>query len=148
VQEVAFRGVEVARPTPEVLEAVADADAIVIGPSNPIISIGPILALKDLRGAIAASSATVVAVSPIVSGEVMKGPTKEFMHWRGLTPSANSVAHLYEDLLNGLVSDEPTDLCPTLLTDVLMDGAHGRRRLAAEALQFAAALRDAGGATK
>jgi LPPG:FO 2-phospho-L-lactate transferase len=148
VQDVAFRGAEVARATSEVLGAVADADVIVIGPSNPIISIGPILALEDLRAAIAASSATVIAVSPIVSGAVLKGPTAEFMRWRALELKADSIVRLYEGLLDGLVSDEPADSSPTLVTDVRMEGAQERRRLAERVLQFAAALRDAGADTK
>jgi LPPG:FO 2-phospho-L-lactate transferase len=148
VQDVAFRGAEVARTTPEVLAAVAEAETVVIGPSNPFISIGPILALDDLRAAIAGSSATVVAVSPIVSGDVLKGPTAEFMRWRDLPLVGNSIAQLYAELLDGLVSDEPAQHVPTLVTDLRMDGAGGRRRLAAEALRFAEALRVVNGDTK
>jgi LPPG:FO 2-phospho-L-lactate transferase len=148
VQDVAFRGVELARATPEVLTAVAEADAILIGPSNPVISIGPILALHDLRAAIDASPAAVIAVSPIVSGEVLKGPTAEFMRSRGLPLSANSIAQLYDGIIDGLVSDEPAESVPTLVTDLRMAEAASRRRLAAETLGFAEAVHLAGADTK
>src|SRR5206468_5776607 len=75
VDGMELRGIEAASPPPEALEALACARAIVIGPSNPVISIGPILAVPGMRDAIAASPAKVVAVSPIVGGEVVKGPT-------------------------------------------------------------------------
>jgi LPPG:FO 2-phospho-L-lactate transferase len=70
-----------------VLEAIASARAIVIGPSNPVVSIGPILALRGVRAALSASAAPVVAVSPFVRGEVLKGPTKEFMAFAGMPPT-------------------------------------------------------------
>ena len=76
---VELEGIAEAEPTPEVLEALRAAEAIVIGPSNPVISIGPILAVPGMREAIAASAAPVVAVSPYVAGEVVKGPTDRFM---------------------------------------------------------------------
>src|SRR6185312_12816321 len=76
---VELEGIESAAPSAEVLAALAEAEAIVIGPSNPVISIGPILALPGLREAIAAASAPVVAVSPYVAGQVVKGPTDRFM---------------------------------------------------------------------
>ena len=76
VDDVEFRGAAGAQPTPEVLDAIAIAEAIVIGPSNPVISIGPILALPGMREALTASPAPVVAVSPIVGGEVLKRPDR------------------------------------------------------------------------
>ena len=103
---VELEGIEAARPTPEVLEAIADAEAIVIGPSNPVISIGPILALPGLREAIAAAPAPVVAVSPYVAGEVVKGPTDRFMEALGRPRTAAGVASLYAGLLDGLVVDD------------------------------------------
>ena len=82
--EAPIEGVEVeglvdARPTPEVLAAIAGADLIVIGPSNPVISIGPILAVPGMREAISSAAARVVAVSPFVAGRAIKGPTEAFM---------------------------------------------------------------------
>lgn len=140
IDGVEFRGVNAARPSDEVLEALARARAIVVGPSNPVVSIGPILALAGVREALVETSAPVVAVSPIVDGEVLKGPTADFMAWAGRPASVDGVAATYAGLLDGLVADEPADGLPVLRTDLRMDGAAGRRRLAAETLAFAAGL--------
>ncbi len=142
---VELEGIEGAEPTPEVLAALAEAEAIVIGPSNPVISIGPILALPGLREAIAAAPAPVVAVSPYVGGEVVKGPTNRFMEAVGRPQSAAGVASLYAGLIDGMVVDSgdpeppPTEL-PVLATRTLMEGAEGRARLAGEVLDFAEGL--------
>ncbi len=140
VQGVDLRGAGAAHATPEALDAIARARAIVIGPSNPIISIGPILAIRELRDAILASAAPVVAVSPFVEGKVLKGPTAEFVRWRGLPPSAAAISSLYAGLIDGLVCDEPIDGV-VLRTDLMMDGPHGRSRLACETLNFALSLK-------
>jgi LPPG:FO 2-phospho-L-lactate transferase len=140
VDDVQFRGAGEARPTPEVLEALASARAIVIGPSNPVISIGPILAVPGMRDALRAAAAPVVAVSPIVEGEVLKGPTAAFMAWAGQPLSGSGVAALYGDVLDGIVADEPVEALPTVRTDLLMSDAASRRRLADDTLAFAAAL--------
>jgi LPPG:FO 2-phospho-L-lactate transferase len=140
VEDVAFRGVESAAPTPEVLRALAAARAVVVGPSNPVISIGPILAVPGMRDALRACPAPVVAVSPIVAGEVLKGPTDVFMAWAGHVLGSDGIAACYDDLLDGLVADERTDALPTLETDVAMPDAAGRRRVAQQALDFALAL--------
>jgi LPPG:FO 2-phospho-L-lactate transferase len=146
IQEVAFRGAATARATPEVLEAIAGAETVLIGPSNPVISIGPMLAIDGLRGALASCEAPVVAVSPIASGRVLKGPTAEFMRWRGLPLSAGGIARFYDGLIDGLVSDEAVERLPSLRTDVMMDGPTARRRLALESLNFAGGLRQLGAA--
>jgi LPPG:FO 2-phospho-L-lactate transferase len=140
VQDVDFHGARSAMPSPEVLEALAAARAIVIGPSNPIISIGPILAVPGLREAIRASRAPVVAVSPLVGGEVIKGPTAAFLEWAGLDQSSAGVAQAYDGVIDGLVADEPPSGLPALTTNVLMDDSDSRRRLADETLRFAEAL--------
>jgi LPPG:FO 2-phospho-L-lactate transferase len=140
IHDVDFRHVRAAPPTTEVMEALATARAIVIGPSNPVISIGPILALTGVRDAIRASPAPVVAVSPLVRGEVVKGPTEAFMRWSDWSLDSDGVAAAYAGLIDGLVADERTDALPVLETDVLMDIPEARRRLADEALQFALAL--------
>ena len=140
VQDVDVRGLRAAAPTPEVLDAIATARAIVIGPSNPVISIGPILGLPGLRAAVRASPARVVAVSPVVRGAVMKGPTAAFMQWSGQPLSSAGIAAGYADLIDGLVADEPIDSLPVLSTDVLMDSAAARRRVADETLGFALSL--------
>jgi LPPG:FO 2-phospho-L-lactate transferase len=140
VEGVDFRGARAASATPEVLEAIAGARAIVIGPSNPVVSIGPILATPGIREALAAAAAPVVAVSPIVRGEVLKGPTAAFMQWTGRPLSSDGVAALYAGVIDGLVADQRTERVATLETEVLMDTAEARRRLAEQTLQFAAGL--------
>lgn len=145
VEDVAFDGVEQARATPAVLDALAAARAIVIGPSNPIVSIGPILAVPGMRDALRAAAAPVVAVSPIVGGAVLKGPTAAFLEWAGQPVSTAGVAAVYGDLLDGIVADEPLPATahgelPLLQTDLLMADPAGRARLAREALAFAEAL--------
>jgi LPPG:FO 2-phospho-L-lactate transferase len=140
IEDVDLRGARSAAPTDEVLDAIAGARAIVIGPSNPIVSIGPILALPGMRDALSASPAPVVAVSPFVRGAVLKGPTKEFMAFSSLSPDAEGIAIAYEGLIDGLVADERTDRIPVLETDVLMADPAGRRRVAEETLGFANAL--------
>jgi LPPG:FO 2-phospho-L-lactate transferase len=145
VEAVELCGIEAAEPTPEVRAALEGADAIVIGPSNPVISIGPILAVPGLREAMAASAAPVVAVSPFVAGRVVKGPTDIFMNAIGRPPTAAGVASLYQGLLDGMVvdagdpDDPPADL-PTEALPTLMDSAASRRRVAERVLDFAGTI--------
>jgi LPPG:FO 2-phospho-L-lactate transferase len=141
VQDVDFRGAQLARPTAEVLAALESARAIVIGPSNPVISIGPILALDGLRSALRSSAAAVVAVSPLVRGGVVKGPTEPFLQWAGHPLTASGIAECYDGIIDGVVADEPTERVPVLETDVLMNRAATRVRLAEDTLRFALALR-------
>jgi LPPG:FO 2-phospho-L-lactate transferase len=141
VEDVRLDGIAEAAPTPEVLDALASASAIVLGPSNPVISIGPILAVPGLGDAVARASAPVIAVSPIVGGEVLKGPTAAFLAHAGRPATAAGVAGYYGDLLDGMVCDEPDELpVASLVTDIRMDDAGARRRLAQETLTFAAGL--------
>ncbi len=140
VDGVEYEGAAAARPAPEALEAIASARAVVIGPSNPVISIGPILAVPGMREALAATPAPVVAVSPLVRGEVLKGPTAAFLEWAGHPCDADGIAAAYAGAIDGLVADERTDAVPTLVTDVLMDTPEARRRVAEETLRFAEAL--------
>lgn len=141
IQAIELRGIESARITPEVREVLRRADAIVIGPSNPVISIGPILAVPGMREAIADSPAPVVAVSPFVGGRAVKGPTEAFCAHAGIAPSAKGIAEHYGDLLDGLVADEPADGVAVAQTDTLMESADARRRVASFTLDFAASLR-------
>jgi LPPG:FO 2-phospho-L-lactate transferase len=140
VEDVELQGARSARATPEVLEAIAGARAIVIGPSNPVISIGPILAVPGIRDALLRARAPVVAVSPLVRGQVLKGPTDLFLAWAGHPLSSDGIVAHYDALLDGLVADERTAAVPTLEADVEMADAAGRRRVARAVLDFAEAL--------
>jgi len=145
VLELDFRHADAAPPTPEVLDAIAAARAVVIGPSNPFISIGPILALPGLRAALVATSAPVVAVSPLVGGRALKGPTEAFMSWAGRPLSSDGVAACYEGLIDGLVADGPGDAVPVLEARVELADPNARRRVAAQTLDFAHGLQSRGG---
>jgi LPPG:FO 2-phospho-L-lactate transferase len=142
VQDVAFDGADQATASDEVLTALRNARAIVIGPSNPVISIGPILAVPAVRQAIrdARTGGTpVVAVAPFVAGEVVKGPTNAFMAWAGVSADAAGVARIYDGLLDGLVTDEAgpeIDRLAVHRTDTLLADPAGRRRVAGEVLAF------------
>jgi LPPG:FO 2-phospho-L-lactate transferase len=150
VNGVELEGIAEAEPTPEVVEALREADAIVIGPSNPVISIGPILAVPGMREAIGAAKAPVVAVSPYVAGEVVKGPTERFMAALGRPSTAAGVASLYGGLIDAMVVDRddpdpPPDGVPTLAAPTLMDSAAARARLARIVLDYASDLTVGGG---
>jgi LPPG:FO 2-phospho-L-lactate transferase len=145
VHGVELDGIAEAEPTKEVLEALRSAEAIVIGPSNPVISIGPILAVPGMRDAIRQFGVPIVAVSPFVAGRVVKGPTERFMRALGRPSTAAGVASLYAGLIDAMVVDEgdpdpPPEEIPTLATATLMEGAAGRLRLARIVLDYAASL--------
>jgi len=135
-----FEGVEIAEAAPGTLEALDSADAVVICPSNPWVSIDPILAIADVRSAIQAKA--VVAVSPIIGGETVKGPAAKMYTELGIQPSALAVAEHYRGILTGFVLDnvdkeleEQVDI-PTLTTDTLMNSLTKRARLASDVLNF------------
>jgi LPPG:FO 2-phospho-L-lactate transferase len=140
VEGVALQGLERARPTDEVLAALASCDLIVIGPSNPVISIGPILALPGMREAVAGAAAPVVAVSPFVGGRSLKGPTEHFCEWAGIETSAAGIAGAYAAVVDGLVADEAVNRVPCLVTETLMGDEEARRRVASEVVQFGVGL--------
>jgi LPPG:FO 2-phospho-L-lactate transferase len=147
IEDVAVDGLDEARPTPEVLRELTAAEVIVIGPSNPVISIGPILSVPGMRDAIAAAGAPVVAVSPFVAGHAIKGPTEAFMTAIGRPVTAAGVASLYEGLLDAMVVDaDDPDPDPgaegirILSCSTLMEGPDGRRALAEAVLAFARTL--------
>jgi LPPG:FO 2-phospho-L-lactate transferase len=146
ILEFELQGIDAAAPTPEVAEALSDADAIVIGPSNPVISIGPILAVPGLRELVAGAAAPVVAVSPYVGGRILKGPTNEFMTAAGHEPSTTGVAALYDGLLDGIVVDagDPEPAPPgleVLSIPTTMDSQATRHEVAQRVLDFATSLR-------
>ena len=146
IEGVEVEGLGSARPTTDVLEAIASAEVIVLGPSNPVISIGPIIAVPGMREAIAAADAPVVAVSPFVAGHAVKGPTEAFMAATSRPVSAAGVAGLYEGVIDAMVVDSadpdpPPDGLTVLTCPTLMEGAEGRRALAERVLRFAGDLR-------
>ncbi|MET0969470.1 MAG: 2-phospho-L-lactate transferase [Tardiphaga sp.] len=149
VQRISFEGAGRARLNPAVRAALAapDLGAIVICPSNPYLSIDPVLAVPGLREAMTLSAAPVVAVSPIIGGRAIKGPTAKIMTELGIETSSASIAKHYADLIDGLVIDSadagdvagiatPLHVAPTLMTDL-----DSRIALAREVLTFATALR-------
>jgi LPPG:FO 2-phospho-L-lactate transferase len=142
---VELLGIEDARPTGAVLAAISGADAIVICPSNPVVSVGPILALPGVSEALARSSAPKVAVSPIVGGRALKGPADKMLASLGHEVSATGVARMYEGLVDGMVVDridggerEGIEAIGmrVLATDSVMRDAADRARLASETLKF------------
>jgi LPPG:FO 2-phospho-L-lactate transferase len=146
---VDLRGIEGARPTDAVSRALAAADVVVLCPSNPVVSIGPILAVPGMQKALAASRAPKVAVSPLVGGRALKGPADRMLDTLGYEVSATGVASIYEALVDGMVVDG-TDAgerggiealgMKVLITDAVMRDAGDRARLAMEVLQFGAGL--------
>lgn len=138
-----FPGAAAARPAPGVLRAIGGAESLMIAPSNPFVSIGPLLAVPGVREALAGSSATRVAVSPIVGGEAIKGPAADMLRALGHDVSAAGVAALYQGLIDVFVLDEIDGaLAPAvaalgmrpLVCDTMMRGDDGRRRVAAHVL--------------
>ncbi len=147
IAEIEFAGIGAATISPEVRAAVEAADAIVVGPSNPVISIGPILAVPGMSRLLADASSPVVAVSPFVAGEVVKGPTDKFMRATGSESSAAGVAERYSELIDGLVVDaadpDPDPGVAAIVVtrfDTLMSDRETRRRVAAETVAFAGSL--------
>lgn len=120
VLDVVWEGAAEARPAPGVLESIAEATAVILCPSNPVTSIGPILAVPGITDALRATRATALAISPIVSGAPLSGPAGKLMAAKGLPVSAVGVAHLYRPWLDVLVLDErDRALVPDLLQLVL-----------------------------
>jgi len=106
VAGIRFENIESALPAPGVVEAIREADAVLICPSNPLISIGPILAVPGIRTAIDETKATVMAISPVVGGASLKGPTDRMLRDLGMEVSASQVARIYGDLLDRFLMDE------------------------------------------
>jgi LPPG:FO 2-phospho-L-lactate transferase len=147
VDALHFAGADTAEPAPGVLEALSGADVILIAPSNPFVSIGPILAVRRIREALERRHAPAVAVSPLIGGRAVKGPADAMMTRLagGTTPA--HVAGCYQGLIDALVIDEVDaedardESIRTIVTRTLMDGTEGRLRVAETALEGAAALR-------
>ena len=148
VREVRFQGAEEASPQADFAALLADSSlsAVVICPSNPLLSIGPILALPDIRSALRRCSAPVIGVSPIVGGRALKGPTADMMRSMGMQATAAAVAEMYSEFLDGWVVDQQDrELAaqievPVRIAATVMDDAEKRQALAAEVCGFAAEL--------
>jgi LPPG:FO 2-phospho-L-lactate transferase len=149
VQSLQYRGADRARAAVPALELLAskDLDAVIFCPSNPWLSIAPMLAMPELRAALQQCSAPVVAVSPIVGGAAIKGPTAKIMAELSLPVSAHSVAGYYHGLLDGFVLDhvdrsqaESLNIAAHCAATVMKTDAD-KRQLADEVLRFAARLR-------
>ncbi len=147
VRSVDLSAAAAARPAPGVLDAIASARAVLICPSNPVVSIGPILALPGVRSALAAAHAPVVAVSPIIAGAPVKGPADRLLRGIGVEVSARGVAGLYRGLARGFVLDQrDAALAPAIealgmrcsVVDTLMRDAAAAARVADAALRLAA----------
>ena len=146
VQSVEFEGIESATIPAGVADALSSAGAIILCPSNPIVSIGPILSVPGMRDQLTNTTAPVVAVSPIIGGQALKGPADRMLATLGHEVSSVGVAEIYRDFLKGMVIDEQDrELVPriealgiaTLVTGTIMRSEADRRRLAEETLDFA-----------
>lgn len=146
---VSFRGIDEAVGQPDALEAIRNAKIVIVAPSNPIVSIGPILETRGVRDALSRTPAPVVAISPIVGGRALKGPAANMLETLGHEVSAIGVAKIYDGLIDGIVIDAvDRELAPAieslgqqvLVTQTVMGDAEDRRRLAEEVLQFASEL--------
>lgn len=145
-----YDGIDAARPAPGVLDAVTGADVVVVAPSNPFLSVEPVLGVAGVREALAGTSAGRVAVSPIVGGRALKGPAAQILTTLGHEVSALGVARLYVGLVDVMVIDDHdahlADAVRALgmdvvVTDTVMGGAEGRERLARTLLRSAAVVR-------
>lgn len=147
VRGIKFDGAESARPAPGVLEAIRDAETIILAPSNPLVSVGPILAVPGVRDALATTKARRAAISPIIAGQVVKGPAAKMLETLGHEVSAVGVARIYQGLIDLMVIDEQDRaLAPQVealgmqcfVTDTMMTSPERKAELAAAVL---AALR-------
>jgi LPPG:FO 2-phospho-L-lactate transferase len=147
VDGLRFDGADRAEPAPGVLAALDEADVTLIAPSNPFVSIGPILAVRAIREALEQRRRPAIAVSPLIGGRAVKGPADAMMKRLAGGTSPLQVAQCYKGLIDGLVIDEAdaadadTAGVRTIVTRTLMDDAEGRLRVAEAALEGAAALR-------
>jgi len=149
VQDILFAGAHESRPAPGVLDAIKDAEAILIAPSNPIVSIGSILAVPGIHDTLHEASGMVVAVSPIVGGAPIKGPADKLMTGLGMEVSAVGVARYYRDFLDVMVIDEQDEHLlseiedlgiPALATNTIMRDDAAKAALAYKVLEAAGLL--------
>lgn len=153
VSSLRFDGVELARPTPEALTALAEADIIVFAPSNPLVSIAPTLAIPDIRKAVEEAQAVKIAVSPLIAGKVVKGPADRMMTALGMRADSLGIAEHYAGLIDLLVIDEAdATLSPDIkalgiapITEaILMKSQADKTRLAEQVIQHALSAKTSG----
>jgi LPPG:FO 2-phospho-L-lactate transferase len=148
VRGVRFEGASAATPSPGVLELLLNpaVRAIVVCPSNPYLSIDPILSVPGIRNALANTTAPVIAVSPIIGGQAVKGPTGKIMHELGVAANTQAIGAHYRGLIDGLIIDEVDAVdaasagVPVMVVRTMMKDLADRERLARDVLAFAAKL--------
>ena len=145
VKAIKLRGIEDASPSPGVIESLMESELIIICPSNPIISIGPILDVEGIREAIINSSAKVIAISPLIGGKPLKGPADKLMRGLGLEASSSAIANLYRDFLDVMVLDDSdrgevekinTLGISTYVTDTIMTDREKSKELSEKILSY------------
>ncbi len=143
VSAITFAGAEGAKPAPDVIEAIRDSETVILAPSNPLVSIGPILAVPGVRDALASTRAVRAAISPIIAGQVVKGPAAKMMATLGHEVSALGVARMYAGLIDLMVIDEQDrSLAPAieaigmrcLVTGTMMTSSERKAELARDVL--------------
>jgi LPPG:FO 2-phospho-L-lactate transferase len=144
VKAIEFKGIETSQPAPGVISAILQADVVIICPSNPLISIGPILALPGLRDVLKQTQAKIAAITPIIGGRALKGPAADMLRDLGYEVSARAVALLYSDFLDLFVLDEVDQwLRPAIeelgmrvtVVNTIMNSIEDKRRLAEQVLE-------------
>ena len=147
---VELRGIDHARPAPGVVESITSADAVIICPSNPWVSIGPILSIQEISEAVRRHP-LVVGISPIIGGKTIKGPAAKMYLETGITPSATSVANHLRGYLKALIIDrvdreDEASITKmgiiTVVTNILMSDSNDRARLADETIKFIIAMKE------
>jgi LPPG:FO 2-phospho-L-lactate transferase len=153
VRRIELEGIEAAEPSPEVLEAIHESAVIIVAPSNPLVSVGPILALRGMEAALCESRAFRIAVTPLIEGTAVKGPTVEMLRGTGMRANPAAIAALYRRFLDVFLLDvrdrasadavaaaaAPGRRLEVECADTLMADGAGRRRLAREILRIAGA---------
>lgn len=143
VMDISFHGIKDARPTPEALDAIAQADVIVIAPSNPLVSIAPVLGIQGITEAIQVASAPVLAVSPLIAGKVVKGPADKMMAALGMRSDAVGVVEHYVGIVDRVFIDNADEVLvqeidalglQVTCTDIMMRDLADKTRLAGEIL--------------
>ena len=143
-REIIFDGADHAKPAPGVVDSIMEAQAVILSPSNPLVSIGPILSALGVRDALRETTARVATVSPLVGGKALKGPADRMLRDQGMEPDAVTIATLYQDFLDVLVIDNvDAELKPRIealgvdavVTDTIMDSMEKKAALARAVLK-------------